>query len=85
MLASSFKPDTGLIESVSIYPSDFGMQQLALEEVHGPIVPAEIAELREQQKKKEQQQQQQKPKQKQGSGEGEEELDQLVLRKYVWG
>ncbi|CEP16586.1 hypothetical protein [Parasitella parasitica] len=37
---SGFKPDTGTIKSVTIYPSEFGKERLALEETQGP--PQEI-------------------------------------------
>ena len=35
-----FKPDTGIIKRVTIYPSEFGKERLALEETEGP--PKEI-------------------------------------------
>lgn len=37
---SGFKPDTGIIKSVTIYPSEFGKERLALEDTQGP--PQEI-------------------------------------------
>ncbi|CAO3622636.1 unnamed protein product [Mucor hiemalis] len=37
---SGFKPDTGIIKSVSIYPSEFGKERLLLEDTQGP--PQEI-------------------------------------------
>ncbi|KAI7904638.1 uncharacterized protein BX663DRAFT_550295 [Cokeromyces recurvatus] len=37
---STFKPDTGIIKKVTIYPSEFGKERLALEETQGP--PKEI-------------------------------------------
>ena len=36
VLANSFKPETGVIESVNIYPSDFGLERMAIEETEGP-------------------------------------------------
>lgn len=37
---SGFKPDTGIVKSVSIYPSEFGKERMALEDTQGP--PKEI-------------------------------------------
>ncbi|KAI8096040.1 hypothetical protein BDF21DRAFT_448156 [Thamnidium elegans] len=37
---SGFKPDTGVVKSVSIYPSEFGKERMALEDTQGP--PKEI-------------------------------------------
>lgn len=37
---SGFKPDTGIIKSVAIYPSEFGKERLVLEDTQGP--PQEI-------------------------------------------
>ncbi|RCH88892.1 pre-rRNA-processing protein esf1 [Rhizopus stolonifer] len=37
---NGFKPDTGVIQSVTIYPSEFGKERLKLEETQGP--PTEI-------------------------------------------
>jgi len=37
---SGFKPDTGIIKSVTIYPSEFGKERIALEDAQGP--PPEI-------------------------------------------
>lgn len=37
---SGFKPDTGIIKSVTIYPSEFGKERLVLEDTQGP--PQEI-------------------------------------------
>lgn len=36
MLANSFKPPRGVVQRVSIYPSEFGKERLAVEAVEGP-------------------------------------------------
>ena len=36
MLLNSFKPRVGSVQKVTIYPSDFGLERLAREEVEGP-------------------------------------------------
>ena len=41
VLLSSFKPQKGVINSVTIYPSDFGKERLEKEDILGP---AEIVE-----------------------------------------
>lgn len=37
MVLSSFLPQSGQILSVAVYPSEFGLQRMKEEEVHGPV------------------------------------------------
>ena len=37
VLLSSFKPQGGTIHSVSIYPSDFGLERMGREDIQGPV------------------------------------------------
>ena len=36
VLLSSFRPQGGIVKSVAIYPSDFGQERMAAEDVQGP-------------------------------------------------
>jgi hypothetical protein len=38
VVSSSFCPSTGLVKSVNIYPSDFGLSMMAEEDVNGPAI-----------------------------------------------
>lgn len=37
MVLRSFLPKGGEIKSVAVYPSDFGVQRMKEEEIHGPV------------------------------------------------
>ena len=37
MVLRSFLPKVGEIKSVAVYPSDFGIQRMKEEEIHGPV------------------------------------------------
>ena len=37
MMLSSFLPKNGQILSVAIYPSEFGLERMKEEELHGPV------------------------------------------------
>ncbi len=44
VLAASFKPASGVIESVVVFPSEFGLEQMAKENVSGPGAVTETKE-----------------------------------------
>lgn len=37
VMLSSFLPKDGQIMSVAVYPSEFGLQRMKEEEIHGPV------------------------------------------------
>ena len=44
VLLNSFRPQGGVIRSVAIYPSDFGRERMAAEDVQGPAELIEESE-----------------------------------------
>ncbi len=44
-LLNSFKPDGGVIHSITIYQSNYGRERMAFEDVHGPMI--ESADLKQ--------------------------------------
>ena len=37
VLFSSFKPQGGIVHSITVYPSDFGLERMAEEDIAGPV------------------------------------------------
>jgi len=69
---SSFVPKTRRINSVSVYPSEFGKKQMALEEVNGPAQDLFPAESKVEKKEKKQKQ----------DAEDDNDYSSSKLRKY---
>ncbi|KAI8066290.1 uncharacterized protein B0P05DRAFT_589876 [Gilbertella persicaria] len=81
---NGFKPDTGVIQSVTIYPSEFGKERLKLEETQGP--PTEIFKHKKSNDSEEEEEEEEiteetiiKNQLEEGDGQ---DFDQEALRKY---
>ncbi|KAI9488206.1 hypothetical protein BDB00DRAFT_884930 [Zychaea mexicana] len=70
---NAFKPTTSVIKQVAIYPSEFGKERMAREEMEGP--PKELFEKETDSSKKD-------PKKNEEDEEHDEDFDQDALRKY---
>ena len=69
---NAFKPTTSVIKQVSIYPSEFGKERMAREEMEGP--PKELFEKEGDVSKA--------PKKNEDEEEHDGDFDQEALRKY---
>ena len=72
VVCSSFCPSTGLVKSVKIYPSDFGLSMMAEEDVHGPAIYKDSDDEEEDTKSGK----------KVRSEERQSALDEIKLRRY---
>jgi hypothetical protein len=53
VLLNSYTPKDGKLESVTIYPSQFGKERLKFEEKHGPTLANENSKLDDEEKLRE--------------------------------
>ncbi|CDS11419.1 hypothetical protein LRAMOSA03682 [Lichtheimia ramosa] len=68
---NTFKPPQSVIKSVAVYPSEFGKERMAKEDIQGP--PKEIFDAKESEDQ---------PERERDEDSYEEEFDQEALRKY---
>lgn len=77
VVCSSFCPSTGLVKSVHIYPSDFGLSMMAEEDVNGPAIYKDSDDEEEGESSDDG-----KPASKARKEERKQTLDEIKLRRY---